>query len=306
MSFNLKILGSASAIPAFGRNHTSQVLQIYNNYFLIDCGEGTQTQLKKYRVNINKIHSIFISHLHGDHFLGLFGLISTMNLLGRETPLNIFGPKGLDEIITTQLKYSNSILKYETTFTTTNPTVSEEIYNGNNVSITTIPLEHRIDCTGFLFKEIHKPRRINPDCLADINLSNSELKSLKDGKDILNQDGTVKHINEEITLEPKKCRSYAYCSDTKFIKSIIPIIKNVDLLYHESTFLNKHGDRAAFTHHSTAEQAATVAKEAEVGKLLLGHFSSRYKSLDNFLIEAKPIFKNSFLALEGDSFDVEH
>lgn len=306
MSFKLKILGSASAIPAFGRNHTSQVLQIYNNYFLIDCGEGTQTQLKKYRVNINKIHSIFISHLHGDHFLGLFGLISTMNLLGRETPLNIFGPKGLDDIITTQLKYSNSILKFETTFTTTNPTVSEEIYNGNNVSITTIPLEHRIDCTGFLFKEIHKPRRINPDCLAKTNLSNSELKSLKEGKDILNQDGSIKHLNQQITLDPKKCRSYAYCSDTKFIKSLIPIIKDVDLLYHESTFLNKHKDRAAFTYHSTAEQAATIAKEANVNRLLLGHFSSRYKGLDNFLMEAKPIFNNSFLALEGDFFEVEH
>ena len=306
MSFNLKILGSASAIPAFGRNHTSQVLQIYNNYFLIDCGEGTQSQLKRYRVNINKIHSIFISHLHGDHFLGLFGLISTMNLLGRDTPLAIFGPKGLDEIITTQLKYSNSVLKYDTTFITTNPSVSEEIYNANNVSITSIPLEHRIDCTGFVFKEIHKPRRINPDCLAEINLSNSELKSLKEGKDILNVDGTIKHFNKDITLEPKKCRSYAYCSDTKFIPSIIPLIKDVDLLYHESTFLNKHEDRATFTHHSTAEQAATIAKEANAHKLLLGHFSSRYKELDKFLSEAKPIFNNSFLAQEGDTIEVEH
>lgn len=306
MSFNLKILGSASAIPAFGRNHTAQILQVYNKLYLIDCGEGTQTQLKKYRVNFNKIHSVFISHLHGDHFLGLFGLISTMSLLSRDTPLYIFGPRGLNEIITIQLKYSESSLNYPIIFKETNPSKSEVISTDNNLSITTIPLEHRIPCTGFMFKELFKPKRINPEILPTTQLSNNDLKTLKEGLDILNEDGSVKYKNEALTLPAYKCRSYAFCSDTRFDEKIIEIIKDVDLLYHEATFLNKHTERAATTFHSTAEQAATIAKKANVGQLLLGHFSSRYNDLTPFIKEAEETFQNVHLALEGDVFDVSH
>ena len=306
MSFNLKILGSASAIPAFGRNHTAQILQVYNKLYLIDCGEGTQTQLKKYRVNFNKIHSVFISHLHGDHFLGLFGLISTMSLLSRDTPLYIFGPRGLNEIITIQLKYSESSLNYPIIFKETNPSKSEVISTDNNLSITTIPLEHRIPCTGFMFKELFKPKRINPEILPTTQLSNNDLKTLKEGLDILNEDCSVKYKNEALTLPAYKCRSYAFCSDTRFDEKIIEIIKDVDLLYHEATFLNKHTERAATTFHSTAEQAATIAKKANVGQLLLGHFSSRYNDLTPFIKEAEETFQNVHLALEGDVFDVSH
>lgn len=306
MSFNLKILGSASAIPAFGRNHTAQVLQVYNKLYLIDCGEGTQTQLKKYRINFNKIHSVFISHLHGDHFLGLFGLLSTMSLLGRDAPLYIFGPRGLNEIITIQLKYSESTLNYPIVFKETNPTITEVISTDNNLSIATIPLEHRIPCTGFVFKELFKPKRINPAILPTTQLSNNELKLLKDGSDILNQDGSIKYKNEDLTLPAYKCRSYAFCSDTRFDEKIVEIIKNVDLLYHEATFLNKHAERAATTFHSTAQQAALIAKKANAGQLLLGHFSSRYNDLEPFIKEAQDIFNNIHLALEGNTFEVKH
>lgn len=304
MSFSLKILGTSSAIPAFDRNQSAQVLQVYNNFYLIDCGEGTQSQLKKYRVNINKIHSVFISHLHGDHFLGLFGLISTMSLLGREIPLNIFGPKGLDEIITTQLKYSQCTLKFNISFKNTNPNTTSTLLEENNLSIKCFPLDHRVDCTGFIFKEIKKPRRINPEILPHTTLSNSELKSLKEGKNIYHPDGTLKHSNLDLTLEPKKCRSFAYCSDTAYLESIIPIVSGCDLLYHEATFLNKHRDRAKTTHHSTAEQAATIAKKAMVDKLILGHFSSRYKDLHEFKLQAKPIHSNTIIAKEGDVIEV--
>lgn len=305
MSFSLKILGSSSAIPAYDRNHTAQILHIYNSLYLIDCGEGTQIQLKKYKVNFNKIVAIFISHLHGDHFFGLSPLISTMSLLGRDAPLKIHGPKGLAEIITIQLKYSESILNFPIEFIETNADNSPEvIYDENNLTVTTLPLEHRIACTGFLFREKSKPRRINPDIIGDF--SNSQLKALKEGKDILASDGSIQVRNEEATLAPRKCRSYAFCSDTRYNEKLIPFLQNVDLLYHESTFLEKHADRAAVTFHTTAKQAASIAKQANVEKLLLGHFSTRYPKLDYFIEEASPIFANVALATEGSTFEVEH
>lgn len=305
MSFALKILGSSSAIPAFGRNHTAQVLQIYNSIYLIDCGENTQVQLKRYKVNINKIKVIFISHLHGDHFFGLSPLISTMSLMGRDIPLTIYGPKGLSEIITIQLKYSESILNFPIEFRETKAEESPQvIFDENNLTVTTLPLEHRIACTGFLFKEKSKPRRIDPDLVGQF--SNSELKALKEGKDLFATDGSIRFTNKDVTLEPKKCRSYAYCSDTRYSEKLIPLLKEVDLLYHESTFLEKHEDRAAITYHSTAQQAATIAQKANVGKLLLGHFSTRYSQLEPFIEEASPIFSNVELAIEGSEFGVEH
>lgn len=305
MSFSLKILGSSSAIPAYERNHTAQLLQVYNSSYLIDCGEGTQVQLKKYKVNFNKIVAVFISHLHGDHFFGLSPLISTMSLLGRDAPLKIYGPKGLAEIITIQLKYSESILKFPIEFIEINADNSPAlIFDENNLQVTTLPLEHRIACTGFLFKEKSKPRRINPDFVG--NFTNSQLKALKEGKDILTSDGSVQFYNKEVTLEPRKCRSYAFCSDTRYNEKLIPLLQNVDLLYHESTFLEKHADRAAITFHSTAQQAASIAQQANVKKLLLGHFSTRYPNLDYFLEEASPTFPNVALAIEGSEFSLEH
>ena len=273
---------------------------------MIDCGEGTQLQLRKYKVNQNKITAIFISHLHGDHFLGLFALISTMSLLGRSTPLSIYGPKGLSEIITVQLKYSQTILSYPVSFYETDPNNPTIIYDHQNITVTTIPLEHRIDCTGFLFREKTKPRRINPDILSETTFSSSQLKALKHGEDILDETGNIIYKNEAVTLPPRKCRSYAFCSDTRYMESLVPQLKDVDLLYHEATFLNKHAERAAKTYHSTAEQAAELAKKSQVGKLLLGHFSTRYQDLSPFIDESKHLFDNVELAIEGSEFEVAH
>ena len=303
MTFKLTILGSSSAVPAHGRNHTSQILHIYNNYFLIDCGEGTQHQLKRYKFNINKINVILISHLHGDHFLGLFGLISTMSLLGRTSELFLLGPKGLKEIITTQLKYSETVLRYPLHFQELPQDSHQQVFEFGNTKIHTIPLSHRIQCNGFLFRENPKPRRLVTDLIPE-NLPKSNYKDLKAGKDILDEDGNIVVKNDDVTMRPKKSRAYAYCSDTIYLESIIPILNNVDLLYHESTFLNDQLERAKNTFHTTAEEAGILANAAQVKQLIIGHFSSRYRDLTPFEEEARMHFKNTSLAIEGRSFAI--
>lgn len=301
MTFILKILGSNSAAPAHNRHQSSQLLNLQNQFYLIDCGEGTQNQLRKFKVRISKINHIFISHLHGDHYLGLLGLILTMHLQGRVNDLHIFGPAGLTEIIVIQLKHSRTILNYKIVFTETNPTDHVIIYETNAISVETIPLSHRIECTGFIFREKPKLRRINKNALpGDINLL--EIIALKEGKDLYGEDGNLKYANSHLTLPPKKSRSFAYCSDTVYDESIVDKIKNVDLLYHESTFLHDQKGRAKETFHTSALQAGIIARKAEVGKLILGHFSIRYKDLDPLLLEAKKEFSNAFLAVEG--FDI--
>lgn len=303
MTFKLTILGSSSAVPAHGRNHTSQILHIYNNYFLIDCGEGTQHQLKRHKFNINKINVILISHLHGDHFLGLFGLISTMSLLGRTSELFLLGPKGLKEIITTQLKYSETVLRYPLHFQELPQDSHQQVFEFGNTKIHTIPLSHRIQCNGFLFRENPKPRRLVTDLIPE-NLPKSNYKDLKAGKDILDEDGNIVVKNDDVTMRPKKSRAYAYCSDTIYLESIIPILNNVDLLYHESTFLNDQLERAKNTFHTTAEEAGILANAAQVKQLIIGHFSSRYRDLTPFEEEARMHFKNTSLAIEGRSFAI--
>lgn len=303
MTFKLTILGSSSAVPAHGRNHTSQILHIYNNYFLIDCGEGTQHQLKRHKFNINKINVILISHLHGDHFLGLFGLISTMSLLGRTSELFLLGPKGLKEIITTQLKYSETVLRYPLHFQELPQDSHQQVFEFGNTKIHTIPLSHRIQCNGFLFRENPKPRRLVTDLIPE-NLPKRNYKDLKAGKDILDEDGNIVVKNDDVTMRPKKSRAYAYCSDTIYLESIIPILNNVDLLYHESTFLNDQLERAKNTFHTTAEEAGMLANAAQVKQLIIGHFSSRYRDLTPFEEEARMHFKNTSLAIEGRSFAI--
>jgi ribonuclease Z len=300
LPFELKILGSNSASPVFNRHHTSQLLQIENELFLIDCGEATQNQLLKYKIKFNKINYIFISHLHGDHYLGLQGLISTMHLNGRKKELLIFGPPGLDEIITLQLKYSHTILSYKLVFHELDTTKIYKLLDLENLIVETIPLNHRIKCCGFLFREKPKRRRIKKEKIPD-DLPLLDIVALKNGQDIY-RDGILFLKNEDLTLPPKKSRSYAYCSDTRYDEGIIPQIKNIDLLYHESTFLDELKERAIQTYHSTASEAATIAKKAAIGTLILGHFSARYKEILPILEEAKPIFKNSFLAIEGETF----
>jgi ribonuclease Z len=305
LTFKLKILGSNSAAPAHTRNQTSQLLTINNYRFLIDCGEGTQMQLTKYNVKLNKIDHVFISHLHGDHFFGLMGLISTMHLFRRSKELHIYGPPDLAEIIVANLKYSRSFLNFRLVFHPLEKDTPEVIYENEYLTVQTIPLTHGIRCNGFLFKEKPKPKKINKEKLPeDFSLKN--IARLKKGFDIVDDDGNLIHKNEDLTLPEKKSYSYAYCSDTIYNEDIIPLIADVDLLYHESTFTTEMENRANETFHSTAKQAARIASKANVSKLILGHYSVRYKDLKPILDEARAVFRESVLAKEGENIILEH
>lgn len=290
-------MGTSAAIQANGRHQSAQIIKSYNQFFLIDCGEGTQEQLVRRKINTNKIDKIFISHLHGDHFLGLFGLISTMSLLGRKKALTIYGPKGLKEIITTQLKYSQSVINYNLDIFETQDKNLETIFENNQLEIKTFPLNHGIPCTGFLIKEKQKPRRVDIKSIP-FDLSISQIKALKKGESFELKDGTYVE-NDQYTFPPKKSRSYAYCSDTTYLDSTIDYVRNVDVLYHETTFLHKLKEKAQNTKHSTSTDAATIARKANVGTLIMGHFSARYKDVQEFETEAKTIFENSQTAVEG-------
>ncbi|MEM6830271.1 MAG: ribonuclease Z [Bacteroidota bacterium] len=304
MSLELQILGSNAAAFAHRRHHTSQLLKIQNQYFLIDCGEGTQLLLKKHKVKISRIDHILISHLHGDHYFGLIGLISTMHLFGREKELILIAPEGLIDIITLQLKYSQTWLNYKIKLTEWRPNQTERVFENNSLTIDSIPMDHAVPCSGFLFREKPKKRRINRQVFKDMELSPLEINRLKNGEDVLNLDGSIKYENKSMTLDPHPQYSYAYCSDTKFNTRIIDQIKEVDLLYHESTFADDMKERARQTYHSTAKEAASIAKAASVGQLLLGHFSARYRELDPIINEAQSVFSKSQLAIEGAKFEI--
>ena len=304
MSLELKILGSNSAAFAHNRHHTAQFLRVQNTYFLIDCGEGTQLLLKRNKIKLSRINHILISHLHGDHYYGLIGLLSTLHLFGRKATLCIYGPPMLREIITLQLKASNTSLSYDIDFLEWTPEASEVIFENTHMSVTTFPMDHRIPCSGFLFKEKPKKRRINK-ALLNGNLTPLQVIDLKNGKDVFDMDGNLLYKNSEVTLHPRKSLSYAFCSDTKYKPELAEMLEGVDLLYHEATFTEDMADRASLTHHSTAKQAASLAKDANVGRLLLGHFSTRFRELGPVLSEAKQVFNNSSLALEGESFALD-
>lgn len=304
MSLKLTILGCHSSTPKTNTNPSAQVLEIKNHTFLIDCGEGTQVQLRKNKIKFSKIKRIFISHLHGDHVYGLIGLISTFRLLNHADDLHIYGPKGIKEFIVTQLRLSDSYAKYPIIFHQLSSSESELIYEDDKVTIQTIPLEHRIYTNGYLFKEKLDERKLNIDAIKKYpEIEKCDYQNLKNGRDFQLKNGN-KIPNIQLTFNPNKPLSYAYCSDTLFNKNIIPIIKNVDLLYHESTFLEYHKDLALKTKHSTAKEAATIAKLANVNKLILGHYSSRYKDLKLFEQEAKTIFPDTDLAIEGKTFNL--
>lgn len=297
----LNILGCYSATPRVNTNPTAQVLEIKNHLFLIDCGEGTQVQLRKHKIKFNRIKHIFISHLHGDHFFGLVGLISTFRLLTRETDLHIYGPKGLKEIITLQMKLSNSWTNYALIFHELTATDSQLIFEDETVTVHTIPLDHRIYTNGFLFKEKLGDRKLDITKVEAANISIAYYQKLKQGFDVVNEDGILID-HKKVTYPPKKPKSYAFCSDTAYNESIVPIIKNVEVLYHESTFLQKHEKLAQPTKHSTAKQAASIAKQANVGQLILGHYSTRYDSLEAFKEQAQSVFENVNLAEDGKQF----
>lgn len=305
MSLKLTILGCHSATPRVNAHPTSQFLEIKNHSFLIDCGEGTQVQLRKFGIKFSKINHIFISHLHGDHLYGLVGLISTFRLLNRENELHIYGPTGIKEIITLQLKLSNSWTHYPLLFHELNNTTNELIFEDSKVEVHTIPLDHRIYTNGFLFKEKLGERKLNFTTISQCKeIEICDYQNLKNGRDFILKNGKILQ-NNTLTIDPPKPLTYAFCSDTSYFPEIIPQIKNVDCLYHETTFLKDKESLALSTKHSTAEQAAKIAKEAGVRQLIMGHFSGRYKNKDGFLAEAGSIFKNTFLAEEGKTFIID-
>lgn len=299
MSLELTILGCHSATPRVNAHPTSQYLEINNRHFLIDCGEGTQRQIRKHKIGFSKINHIFISHLHGDHFFGLIGLISTFGILNREKELHIYGPKGIKEVTLLQLKLSKSYSKYELIFHELTSKESEIIFEDDRVSVTTIPLNHRVYTNGFLFREKEKPRKLNLENVQQYSeIETCDYHNIKAGKDVVLESGEIVK-NEELTLPPLKSKSYAFCSDTSYKEDIVPIIKDVDLLYHEATFLSDREDLAQKTKHSTAKQAAQIASKANVNQLIIGHYSSRYPDIQLFKKEAATIFSDVILAEEG-------
>ena len=299
----LTILGCYAATPRTFTNPTSQILEIKNRLFLIDCGEGTQVQLRKNKIRFSKINHIFISHLHGDHFFGLIGLVSTFSLLNRVTDLHIYGPKGIREIIMLQLRLSNSWPNYGLFFHELESLESQLIFEDEKVVVKTIPLKHRVYTNGFLFQEKIGERKLNLDAVQDYEIDTCYYQKIKNGKDITLEDGRIIE-NNKLTFDPIPAKNYAFCSDTAYNESILPIVENVDVLYHESTFLEEKVDRAMQTYHSTAKQAAEIAVLSNAKKLILGHFSARYDDLSEFLNEAKPIFNNTELATEGKIIDI--
>jgi ribonuclease Z len=298
----LTILGCYAATPRTITNPTSQVLEIRNRMFLIDCGEGTQVQLRRNKIKFSKINHIFISHLHGDHFFGLIGTISTFALLGRTTDLHIYGPKGVREIITLQLRLSNSWTTYGLFFHELESDQSEVIFEDNKVVVKTIPLKHRVYTNGFLFQEKPGERKLNVDAAQQYDIHTAYYQKIKNGGDITLDNGTVIE-NERLSFDPIPPMSYAFCSDTVYNEDIIPIIQNVDVLYHETTFLQSEEALAQKTLHSTSKEAATIALKANAKQLVLGHYSTRYDGIERFKEEAETIFPNVLLADDGRSFE---
>ncbi|MCB2221913.1 MAG: ribonuclease Z [Bacteroidetes bacterium] len=303
MVFNIHILGSNSAVPTLKRHPTAQLVNHNERFYLIDCAEGTQLQLRKYKYKLQRIGNIFISHLHGDHFFGLIGLISTMHLLGRKKELHIYGPAELEKVILLQLEVSQTELIYPFHFHPIDPQKSEMIYENEKLTITTIPLNHRIPTCGFLFREKQGKRRLIKNVINNLDIPVDQFSKIKSGADFIDANGKT-YKNSDLTMDPYPIRSYAYCSDTKYHEPIIDIVKKVSLLYHEATFMHDKADVAADKFHSTSSEAATIAKRSEVGKLIIGHFSTRYEDPQDLLQEARQIFNNTDLALDGSTFAV--
>lgn len=304
MGFELTILGSSSATPVYDRHPTAQYLVFRDRHFLIDCGEGTQMQLLKYKVRYHRITHIFISHLHGDHYLGLVGLLSTYHLQGRSSDLHLYAQQELMDIIEMHLRLSQTQLRYNLIFHPIRHFTPEVILDEEDFFVRTVVLNHRIPCTGFVFTEKPRPRKLRTEKLAEYQIPFSAYPRIKRGESFTDSDGRLVP-NEELTEAPLPPRTYAYCSDTAYLPELPNQVKEANILYHEATFLHELKVRATATYHSTAREAAEVARMANVDRLLIGHFSARYKQLDELLEEARSVFQNTELALEGQSFEVD-
>ncbi len=303
LPFTLTILGCSSATPTSERNPTAQILSHGDKLFLIDCGEGAQVALRKMHIHFQRIRHICISHLHGDHFYGLIGLISSMHLLGRTKPLHIYGPPMLKEILDMQLLASQTTLLYPLEFHATQAEKPEVIFEDEHIAVSSFPLLHRIPTTGFLFREKPYERKMRKDVLESLKIPVHLIPKLRSGEDYTAADGTV-HRNAEITIDPPAPRSYAFCSDTAYFEEIIPVIQGTSMLYHETTFMNDRIANATDKFHSTTGQAATIAVKAGVKKLLIGHYSARYDDLQPLLDEARAVFPETDLAVDGCVFEI--
>lgn len=299
--FAVTILGNNSAVPAFDRHPTSQVVTYDGNNYLVDCGEGTQIQMINYKIRRGKISHIFISHLHGDHYFGLVGLITSFGLLNHQQELHVFGPSPLKEIIELQLKVADTKLPYPLHLHTI--TKADTLLDTEKLSVKCFRTNHRIECYGFVFTEKKQPRRLNPDKAKEYEIPMTFYERLKDGEDYIRKDGTVVN-NEWVTEAAEPGKKYAFCADTKYDESLIQHIEGADMIYHETTYLDNLRERAESRFHSTSKQAAELAKKAGVKKLLIGHFSSKYDTLEEFEAEAREVFPNTELALEGVAYQI--
>ncbi len=301
MALSILILGSGAATPSVNRNPSGILLKSESSSFLIDCGEGTQLQIRKYKESIQRIDQVFITHLHADHYLGLFGLISTQGLLGRERDLEIFAPKGLKEMIDVQLKITNTYLCFKLIIHEVDCSQSLMIFENKDIQVFSYPLNHKIPCSAYVFKEKIKPRNLIPSKITELKIPVYMRNKIKMGEDFIDDSGKI-YANRTLTLDPQKPQSFAYFSDTKVLTKAPDVIQGVDLLYHESTFLHDMQSRAEKTYHSTALQAAEFAVKCEVKKLVLGHFSARYNELTDFVLEASKVFANVEVAKDGKQF----
>jgi ribonuclease Z len=303
MSFVLTVLGSSSALPTSKRYPSAHVLNVHEHFFLIDCGEGTQLQLRKFKIRFSKINHVFISHVHGDHIFGLPGLISTFHLLGRTSELCIYGHMDLQQYLSCFLNQFGKDLLFNVKFIPLKANCQKVIFENRQVAVESIPLRHRIPTVGFLFREKEKERNIRKEAIEKYNIGIRDIVRIKQGENYMTQDG---HLipNHELTIPPFKGRTYAYCSDTLFHRSLAERIREVDLLYHEATFMEKDKKLAKLTMHSTAAQAAGIAKLANAGRLLIGHFSSRYKEIDAVVKEAQKVFEKTDAVEDGNQYDV--
>ncbi|MGD2033426.1 MAG: ribonuclease Z [Bacteroidales bacterium] len=303
MKFELTVLGSASALPTSTKFPAAQVLNVHERFFLIDCGEGTQMQLRKAKISFGKLNHIFISHIHGDHIFGLFGILSSFNLLGRKTPLHVYGHPAIERIITFYAEQFAPEMSYEIVIHGVSGRNFQQVYEDKAVEIFAFPLKHRIPCFGYLFRERSRPLNIKKDAVGKYNLTIKQIKAIKNGEDVILGSGEKLRCRS-VTEAPYKTRSFAYCSDTALDKKIIPCIKQVDLLYHESTFSDTHKSLARTTGHSTAKQAAYIARESKAKKLLIGHFSNRYKEEGKLLEEAREVFPDTLIAEDLGTYSV--
>ncbi len=303
MSFSFTVLGSSSALPTSTRNLSAYVLHIHERIFLLDCGEGTQIQLRKNKIKFGRLNHIFISHIHGDHSFGLFGLLSSFNLMGRKNDLHIYAPPELENILNIHFELFGIKLKYSLIFHRVNCNSSERIYEDKQVYVDSFPLVHRIPTCGYLFVEKEKPRSLKPEMIDLYSIPIDQRQGIKNGADFIKESGQIVP-NNILTDDPPPGRSFAYCTDTRFHRGIVSKIKNIDLLFHESTYMDEDANLAKSNFHSTAREAAMIAKEAGVKKLILGHFSTRYKDLNLLLNEARKVFPESFLAEDGQMWNV--